>query len=170
MLQNIIMPKLGDTMEEGTIANWLVKEGDTVNRGDIVMEVETDKVTLEVESLVSGMILKIIIPDDQTVAVGTIVAYVGNERDVLPEEMPPTAEPKHVSKDSGLTQPVHEITAQRDENRPLRRKTSPRAVELAQRLGVDIVEVTGSGPKGRITSKDVQNFYDGIVDKSRREE
>ena len=88
MLQKMIMPKLGDTMEEGTIEAWRVKQGDRVEKRQVVMEIATDKAVLEVESLVEGMMLKILIEQGQTVPIGTVVAYVGQKGDALPEEDP----------------------------------------------------------------------------------
>lgn len=160
MLQKIIMPKLGDTMEEGLIANWLIKKGDTVNKGDIIMEVETDKAALEVESLVEGRILRIEVQAGQTVPIGTIVAYAGNEDDILPEETAQTITVKQPAGSGGLTSPRSEIDAPRTESKAGRKRASPRAAELAHRLGIDISEVSGTGPGGRITSKDVQNFHE----------
>ena len=68
MVKEIVMPKLGETMEEGTITKWLIEEGQAIKKGDIIMEVETDKVTLEVESLVEGNLLKIVVGEGTAAA------------------------------------------------------------------------------------------------------
>ena len=95
MIKNIIMPKMGQTMEEGSIERWVVKEGEFVEKGQVVMEIATDKAVLDVESLVEGEVLKIVVPVGQTVTVGTTVAYVGKRGDVLPDE---TGERKEVAE------------------------------------------------------------------------
>ncbi len=79
MMQNIVMPKLGETMEEGTILRWLVKKGDIIAKGDAIMEIQTDKAALDVESLVAGRISEICVTEGQTVPIGTIVAHVSND-------------------------------------------------------------------------------------------
>ena len=166
MLQKIVMPKLGETMEEGTIINWLVAEGDSVRKGDIVMNIETDKAVLEVESFVEGTVLKIVVPEAETVPVGAVVAYVGDEGDV-----PPAEAPREDSKTSGAGSDRREkskpadftaLPSARNRQEPpdTAASISPRAKELARQLGVDISQVKGSGPGGRITSRDVQAFHD----------
>ena len=75
-MKSIIMPKLGDTMEEGRIVNWLIEVGDTIKKGDLIMNIETDKTVLPVESLVSGVVIEILIDEDATVPVGTVLAKV----------------------------------------------------------------------------------------------
>ena len=160
MLQKIIMPKLGDTMEEGIIANWIVEEGDTVKKGDTIMEIETDKATMEVESFVEGIVLKIISEEGQTVPVGAVVGYVGNKDDLLPEETTGTSEinePNEVNEfNSVKSENITRLTVSNEG----RKRASPRAADLASKLNIDISEVIGSGPKGRVTSKDVQDFQD----------
>jgi dihydrolipoamide dehydrogenase len=84
VLQRVVMAKLGDTMEEGTVVSWHKAEGDYVEKGDIIMSVATDKAELEVESLVEGKILKIVVGPGETVPIGTPLAYVGEEGDVIP--------------------------------------------------------------------------------------
>ncbi len=84
MAHKIVMPKLGETMEEGTIALWRVREGDSVRKGDILMDVETDKATLEAESFVDGTVLEILVAAGGKVPVGTTVAYLGQPGKELP--------------------------------------------------------------------------------------
>ena len=85
MAEKIIMPKTGMAMEEGTILEWLVKEGDTVSIGDPVAEIETDKATMELESDYSGQILKIMHPEGTVVPVIEVIAYIGQPGEILPE-------------------------------------------------------------------------------------
>ena len=164
MLQNMVMPKLGDTMEEGTIVKWLVKEGDRIRKGNIVMEIETDKANLEVESLLEGLVLKILVKESETVPVGTNIAYIGEADDHLPEDAVQDGEAAGAAE-TGKTAAAHSESQpvdgfQRVTNQQSRATASPRALKLAIRLGIDISEVRGSGPGGRITSSDVQSLYD----------
>src|SRR3972149_4826488 len=87
MLTDIIMPKLGETMEEGTIARWVKKEGEEVKKGDILLEITTDKATLEVESYGSGILKKILVPEGQTVPINTVIAVLGEPDDEIPPEL-----------------------------------------------------------------------------------
>src|SRR5690554_6671456 len=87
MLTPIKMPKLGETMEEGTILSWLVKEGEKVEKGDILFEIETDKVSMEYESPVSGVLKKIVAAEGDTLPIQEIVAYLGDPEDEVPESL-----------------------------------------------------------------------------------
>jgi pyruvate/2-oxoglutarate dehydrogenase complex dihydrolipoamide acyltransferase (E2) component len=80
----IFMPELGQTVSEGTISRWLVNEGDEVEMGQPLLQVETDKAELDVESVADGVLIKIVVPAEQTVESGTIIAYIGD-----PGEQPP---------------------------------------------------------------------------------
>ena len=84
MVTKIVMPPLGETMDEGKIIQWLKKEGDTVKRGDALLEVETDKVTIEVEAFGSGILRKIIVEEGKTVPVGEIIGIIANsDEDII---------------------------------------------------------------------------------------
>src|SRR5215469_15245651 len=87
-MNKVLMPKMGDTMEEGKILNWIKKEGDTVNKGDALAEVETDKVNIEVEAFVSGVLRKILIPVGQSAPVGAEIALVGDASEPLEQAAP----------------------------------------------------------------------------------
>lgn len=89
MIQNVIFPKLGQTMEEGAIVKWLVKEGDKIVKGDILFEIETDKANLEVESFFEGTLLKIVVPANITVPANAVVGYIGEPGDKIPAAPPP---------------------------------------------------------------------------------
>jgi pyruvate dehydrogenase E2 component (dihydrolipoamide acetyltransferase) len=93
MPRPIVMPKLGQSEEEGTLVRWLKKEGDGVAKGDVLFEIETDKALLEVESFFEGTLLKIIVPVGQTVPVQTTVAFIGDPGEAVPEIAAPAAEP-----------------------------------------------------------------------------
>ncbi|AKJ64679.1 biotin/lipoyl-containing protein [Kiritimatiella glycovorans] len=91
--QPVRMPKLGQTVEEAEIVNWHKKEGDAVEKGETLFEVETDKAVLEAESFYEGTLLKIVVPEGKSVPVQSVVAYVGAEGDTIPEA-PPQEAPK----------------------------------------------------------------------------
>ena len=84
MIKEVIMPKLGQTMEEGIIEKWRKKEGERVEKGEILLEITTDKATLEVESYTSGILKKIIAREGETVPVTEIIAYIGEPEDEIP--------------------------------------------------------------------------------------
>jgi len=164
----INMPRLSDTMEEGTVASWLKKEGDTVEEGDILAEIETDKATMEFESFYSGTLLKIGVQEGETVKVDTLLAIIGPKgTDVSGIG---TGEAK--SKSSGKK----EETASKDEDSDddtseeksdvntteakdgSRIFASPLAKKIAEDKGIDLADVNGSGGNGRIVKKDVESF------------
>src|SRR5215472_5446597 len=86
-MHTVVMPKMGDTMEEGKILNWLKHEGDTVNKGDALAEIETEKVNIEVEAFAGGVLRKIIVPAGQTVPVGAPIALTGSADEPLPADV-----------------------------------------------------------------------------------
>ena len=86
MIEKVFLPKLGETMQEATIERWLKKEGDTVKRGDVLLEITTDKATLEVEAYAGGVLRKIIAPEGQVVPVNEVIALVGALDEPIPEE------------------------------------------------------------------------------------
>lgn len=158
MLQNIVMPKLGETMEEGIIVDWLVAEGDAVEKGDPIMVVETDKATLEVESLVEGTLLKIVGQMGQPIPVGRIVGHVGVPGDKMPTKQSVTEQSCHAQPDDSADPPsgnVKQGRKSRGDNR-----ASPRALKLANKLGIDIEAVTGTGSSNRVLSRDVKCYHE----------
>ncbi len=162
MARVVILPKLGQTMEEGTIVAWLVNEGDAVNRGDILFEVESDKAVLEVESSQKGTLLKILVGADATVPVLTPVAVIGEPGEDISTLL---AEPGGGGAAPAAPEPeaaVETVPAERvasaviAEPAPAGRiVASPRARKLAGEKGVDLARVAGSGPEGRIIEADV---------------
>lgn len=163
MTLSILMPQLGLTMEQGTVSAWLKKPGDKVQKNEPLFSVSTDKVEMEVESLVEGMLSKILVQAGETVAVGTTLAYVeGGEEDIaapagsalsdatIQENSPPQAAPGGQDTDvaTGKELASSERLAQRQ------RPVSPRAKRLAKKLGIDIKEVDGNG--GRIREEDIR--------------
>jgi len=172
----IRMPALSPTMEEGTLARWLVKVGDEVHAGDVMAEIETDKATMEFEAVDEGTITDIAVPEGtENVAVGTVIATLAEEG-----EDPATVKP---AKDGGATAPA----AKAEEPAPKEISTSapapvsspapapraaaggdrviasPLAKRLAEQKGIDLAAIKGSGPRGRIVKADVEGAKSGAV-------
>ncbi len=157
MPKEIIMPKLGQTMEAGVIVEWLKKEGDPVARGDVLFQVESDKAVLEVESKVKGVLLKILVGKGVKTPVLTVVGLVGEPGEDLSayqgggadaSKANPTPAPQ------AAAEPAPEAPAG-DRGRVF---ISPRARKLAQEQGVDYARLAGSGPDGRVIERDVQAY------------
>jgi pyruvate dehydrogenase E2 component (dihydrolipoamide acetyltransferase) len=149
-MHEVIMPKLGLTMETGRIEKWHKKEGDKVKKGEVLFEVMTDKVTIEVESYDSGTLLKILRAEGEDVPVTEVVAYIGEEGEKIPE----TAVKKETAKKEKEpeTKKVLDI-----KGREKKIKISPLARKIAEEMGIDYRsgEIKGSGPGGRIVKEDV---------------
>jgi pyruvate dehydrogenase E2 component (dihydrolipoamide acetyltransferase) len=164
MSKNIQMPALSPTMEEGTLAKWLVKEGDTVSSGDLLAEIETDKATMEFEAVDEGKIAKILVAEgSEGVKVGTVIAIIAEEGEDLAEAAAgggapapkPAATPKAdpVPAKAEAPAPKADAPAAKSDDRV---KASPLARRLAQAKGVDLASVTGSGPNGRVVKADLE--------------
>ena len=159
---NIMMPALSPTMEEGTLAKWLVKEGDTVQSGDVMAEIETDKATMEFEAVDEGVIGKIVVPDGtEGVKVNAVIAVLledGEEASAMsdaPAAAPaPVATEEVVAVAAPAAAPAPTAPAANDGSRVF---ASPLARRIAADKGLDLANVTGSGPKGRIVKADVEN-------------
>ncbi len=159
---NILMPALSPTMEEGTLAKWLVKEGDSVESGDVLCEIETDKATMEFEAVDEGVIGKIIVGDgtegvkvNAPIAVlledGESAADISDAPAAAPAPKPDAAAAE-VGRASARQTPAPE-TAPKGE----RIFASPLARRIAAQKGLDLAALTGSGPKGRIVKADVES-------------
>ena len=164
----IKMPALSPTMEEGTLAKWLVKVGDTVSSGDIMAEIETDKATMEFEAVDEGVIVSIDVAEgSENVAVGTVIATLaGEDEDPADAKTPaPAAEKKPAPAPSPApapapvaAKPAPAPTAKGD-----RIAASPLARRIAEQKGVDLASVSGSGPNGRIVKADVESAKPGAA-------
>ncbi|HUS73567.1 MAG TPA: dihydrolipoamide acetyltransferase family protein [Sedimentisphaerales bacterium] len=159
MAREVRLPQLGQTMEEGTIVNCLVKVGDEVKKGDVIFEIETDKATLEMESPAEGFVKYILVETDQTLPVGAAILVLGDKDEQVPQSFVDSlkaAAPAAAAAEAAPAPPTVEPTA-KVEARPTERiKASPRAKKLAEQLGVDLAAVTGTGPAGRITEQDIK--------------
>jgi pyruvate dehydrogenase E2 component (dihydrolipoamide acetyltransferase) len=156
MAEFVVMPKMGLTMTEGFLTNWRKKEGDSVNKGDILFDVETDKLTNEIEAKTSGVLKKILV-NEETVKIQVPVAIIGTADEDISELL------KDEGEKTEETAPEKEVpkaeAAPAVEKRPEGRvKISPRAKKTAQELNVDYNLVTGTGPGGAITEDDIKNF------------
>lgn len=179
----IDMPKLSDTMEEGVIAKWNVKEGDKVNSGDIIAEVETDKATMEVEAFDPGIVLKILAKEGDAVPLGGKMAIIGDEgedvSDLLGDEKEgekPSPKEEPIEKETLETEAeTEEAQGKKEDFDPLfggiegkstdkkesgdgHIKASPLAKKMAGEQGIELSEVRGSGPHGRIVKKDIEEY------------
>ena len=151
MATEIIMPKLGLTMEEGTISSWLAKEGQTVKAGDTLLAIETDKVTVDVEAPASGILLKILQPEGSTVPVAQVIGYIGQDGEEIPQEVKPSSQPQ--KQPVIREQPLELAAASNQMGKPI--SISPIARKLAASHQIDISRLKGSGPGGRIVEKDI---------------
>lgn len=179
------MPKLSDTMEEGVIAKWNIKEGDDVSSGDIIAEVETDKATMEVEAFDDGKVLKILADEGDAIPLGGLLAVIGEEGedisdllegadagsgDSSAESKDESNAKKEKSKESkkdfdpilgdlnGKSSEKKEEAESSSADNDGRIKASPLARKIAEDKGIDLGSVDGSGPDGRIIKRDIENF------------
>jgi pyruvate dehydrogenase E2 component (dihydrolipoamide acetyltransferase) len=158
-MQTIIMPKMGDAMEEGTLVRWLKQEGELVKEGEPIAEIATDKATIEIEAPASGRLRGIRVQEGATVPINTPLAYILTEGETLPEEPKgdgaapsPAAAPQAVA-------PPREVgvaTAPAEQ----RVKASPLARKIAQEHGIDLRLLQGTGPQGRIVERDVLAYLE----------
>ncbi|GIH71793.1 dihydrolipoamide acetyltransferase family protein [Sphaerimonospora thailandensis] len=173
-MPEIFMPRLSDTMEEGTISRWLKREGDQIRRGDVLAEIETDKAVMELEAYEEGPLTRILVPEGGAVPIGAPVAVVGTGAGTetgtstgtstgagaeagaepgQPARPPATPEPATPEP----TAPEQAAPAQPSEPvSPIRLPSSPLSRRLASRHGIDITTLTGSGPGGRVIRADVE--------------
>ncbi|MGD1081158.1 MAG: dihydrolipoamide acetyltransferase family protein [Candidatus Sulfotelmatobacter sp.] len=151
------MPKLGMEMTNGTVVSWFLKEGDQVNKGQAILQIETDKITYDVEASASGFLRRILVPEGQMVPVGGVLGVIGSEDELLDEEafvqdecLPSLGMP------GAAARIPHGITVdESDSQHAPRIAATPAARKLAREKGVDLSAVTGSGPAGRIVEGDV---------------
>lgn len=159
MVTEVILPVLGETMNEGTIVEWVKKEGDPVERGDILFVIESDKATLEVEAPTKGFLRQILVPAGQTVPVLTVVALITTTADEdLATSVPVSgseAQMAEVAEPTTIEPVIFEPATLKPGTRIF---ASPRARKLAQEKGVDLALVTGTGPNGRIVEQDVLDY------------
>jgi pyruvate dehydrogenase E2 component (dihydrolipoamide acetyltransferase) len=179
MATNILMPALSPTMEEGKLAKWHVKEGDTVKTGDILAEIETDKATMEFEAIDEGRIGKILVAEGtEGVKVNATIAVLlaeGESADASPSSKAPPSKPEEISSamseiskalasetaSAPATPKAEPAKASAQAESGARVFASPLAKRIAANKGVDLSGLTGSGPRGRIVKADVENARPG---------
>ena len=191
MSNEILMPALSPTMEEGTLAKWLVAEGDNISYGDLIAEIETDKATMEVESIYEGIIGKLFVNEGtEGIKVNTPIGVVLDPGEKYQEDQPKN---KNISKienseiDKGLnetslsdnlskksTDTKNQKNEKKDEipidnNKSLRIFVSPLAKRIARENSIDINSIQGTGPYGRIIKKDIENFKNNRLNKNHSE-
>ncbi len=166
-MPEIQMPKLSDTMTDGTLVAWKKKKGDKVTVGEVIAEIETDKATMEWESPEDGVLTEIYVEEGGKVEVGEKLAFIGEKGEAAPErsekkkeEEPAKAEPAKAEKKKA-EKPAEEKKPEPKEKQltggdETRVKASPLARRVAGELGLDLASVKGTGPDGRITESDVR--------------
>ncbi|MBN9387094.1 MAG: 2-oxo acid dehydrogenase subunit E2 [Chloroflexi bacterium] len=166
-MAEVTMPRLSDTMTEGHIAEWLKKEGEKVEKGDILLEIETDKATMSQESYDAGILEKIVVPAGQTVPIGTVIAIIGNGKSQsAPAAAPAATAPAPAP--AATPAPAAPVAAQAPVAAPAptapvapagegeRVKSSPMARKKAEEYGLNLASIKGTGPGGRILADDVE--------------
>ncbi|WP_417448939.1 pyruvate dehydrogenase complex dihydrolipoamide acetyltransferase [Kordiimonas sp.] len=184
MAIEIFMPALSPTMEKGTLAKWLVKEGDKVESGDVIAEIETDKATMEVESIDDGTVAKILVDEGtDDVPVGKIIAMLAEEDEDVSDVKVPTddkkaeAAPKAEETDDAEEEKQEEVkpssasSEKKPEGKPSkaegeRIKASPLAKRIASQEGLDLKALDGTGPNGRIVKRDIEAALEKGVGKA----
>ncbi|GAI00655.1 unnamed protein product, partial [marine sediment metagenome] len=182
-MYKVIMPKLGMTMEKGIVERWLKKEGDYVKKGESLLEIMTDKVTIEVESYHTGYLKKILAEEGEEIPVTEVIAYIGEEDEKIPEEIVrKKITPLEVSKEEKVKVkvkvgekekiPIEKIIAyEKEKEREIKKSkekeekitevkrkrilASPLAKKLAKEMSIDLSKIYGTGPKGRIVKADI---------------
>jgi pyruvate dehydrogenase E2 component (dihydrolipoamide acetyltransferase) len=163
MATEIKLPRLGQGMESGTIVKWLKSEGDSVEKGEPLYELDTDKVTQEVEADAAGVLLKIAVREGE-VEVGKTIAVIGeaDEKVEAPKEEEPRREEPRREEPKRERERVADVTEIRQPARTDGRvKASPLARRIARERGVDLAQIRGTGPEGRVVAEDVERAATG---------
>ena len=144
------LPDLGEGLTEGEIARWLVTEGQELAEDDPLVEIQTDKTTVEIPSPAAGTVTKILVGEGEVVPVGTVLVVIGGDATEPPEPSPPAARRESVS------------VTQSPSGEQGRVQATPIVRRIAQELGVDLASLSGTGPNGRITEDDVRSCRWGL--------
>jgi pyruvate dehydrogenase E2 component (dihydrolipoamide acetyltransferase) len=152
MATNVIMPSLGFDMTEGKLARWLIKEGERIDKGQALAEIETDKAVVEIDAPASGVLQKIIVSEDQTVPVGTLIGIIGEKG----ESMPQVVTPVPTVRPQTPRFPTEKVLASTRGDAEARIKASPLARKMAEEAGIDLTKIKGTGPGGRIVERDIE--------------
>ncbi|MFQ5943275.1 MAG: dihydrolipoamide acetyltransferase family protein [Anaerolineales bacterium] len=152
----VIMPKLGFDMAEGLLVKWVKAEGEGVERGEVLAEIETDKATVEVEAEVSGVILKHLVTENSSVPIGAPITVIGEEGEEFDIESIETAPEEIATESPVIPEAAHVAVAETGSNGDGRVLASPVARRLAAERGIELAALAGSGPQGRIVKRDVE--------------
>jgi len=158
MASRVVMPKLSDTMEEGVLLAWKKHEGDQVQAGDVLAEIETDKAVMDLEAFASGILRKILVQGGETVPSGALIGVIGEpDEDISgaltdPIAVAPATQGSTKTSATPSSGPLPQTPIVPESHRPM---ASPRAKALAAERGIDLSTLTGTGPGGRIVEDDI---------------
>ena len=161
MASSFKLPDLGEGLTEGEVARWLVAEGQEIREDAPLVEIQTDKATVEIPSPYAGTVLAILVPEGELVPVGTELVVIGQPGDAVPEVATKPSETASRGDGAASRAPAGGGSA--------RVQATPVVRRIAEELGVDLTTVTGTGPGGRITEDDVRGAAAGVVQEGRRE-
>jgi pyruvate dehydrogenase E2 component (dihydrolipoamide acetyltransferase) len=175
MSEELTMPRLSDTMEQGTIGRWLKREGESFHEGDVIAEIETDKATMDFQAYEDGTMLRILVGDGETAALGAPIAIIGAEGEEVPADAPAAASANGGGRDSGSAEPAPAAEPEAKGEAPVATATeeapsdggglraSPIARRMADAGGLDLRTLAGkgTGPDGRIVKADVERALAG---------
>jgi pyruvate dehydrogenase E2 component (dihydrolipoamide acetyltransferase) len=184
-MSEVNMPRLSDTMQEGTIARWLKKPGDAIKKGDTLAEIETDKATMDLEAFDAGVLEQILVQEGETVPIGQAVATIGTGKAAPPQEQPtpvagrpindqgqqanirvepleevPSSTPASARSAQSATTSDQQAQAVPEENNDGRIKASPLARRMAEEHNIDLARVHGTGINGRIVRDDIEDLLE----------
>lgn len=164
-MADIIMPRLSDTMEEGTIARWLKQPGDQVSRGEVIAEIDTDKATMDLEAYEDGVLERILVGEGSTAPIGQAIASLAGAGGATTAAPAAAAAQPAAPPAAPAPAPEAPVVLVGSSDRPAAPTSSPRssplARALARRHGLDIAEIVGSGPGGRVVRADVEAAIGG---------
>ena len=157
------MPQMGYDMREGTVVRWHKEEGETVNRGEVIADIETDKATVEFEAYTGGVLGRIVAAAGVAVPVGELIAIITDPGEAVPDapaaSAPAAAAPGTAATPVVVAPPQEAVVSAGDGQV----RASPIARRLARERGIDLALVAGSGPNGRITERDVENYQPPVA-------
>ena len=150
MATNVIMPSQGFDMTEGKLVHWLAKEGERVEKGRPIAEIETEKAAVEIESPASGILHTILVHEDQTLPVGTVIGVIADPGEKL------STSPPAIAPVQAISPPAVSTTVPPPSPSQGRIKATPIARKMADEAGIDLSQIKGTGPDGRIVERDIQ--------------
>ncbi|WP_029688164.1 dihydrolipoamide acetyltransferase family protein [Thermoanaerobacter sp. A7A] len=167
MANIVTMPKLGMTMTSGKITKWLKNEGERVAQGEPLLEIETDKVTMEEEASFSGVLLKILAKEGETVQVNQPIAIIGQQGENIEDLLKQSnvIEEQKEPQQKEAVEAKEPILEQQQTLKPTKPRATPVARKIAKEHGIDLTQIKGGGPSGRIQRKDVEEYLKNLQQK-----